>query len=169
MVQGEAAAIVGSRVERVNSRDDHGCFGCGRLNPYGLRLAFYRATGEEGVWAPFTPATEHEGFAGVTHGGIVSAVLDEAMGWVVFARGVWAVTGKLAVSFRRPVEIGMETRASAWVVSDGGRALQAAAELRRTDDAVLLAEGTATFIRVPEDQARAWQARYLVGADGAES
>lgn len=169
MVQGDAAAIEPNGAERVNGRDDHGCFGCGRLNPYGLRLAFYQATGDEGVWAPFTPAPEHEGFAGVTHGGIISAVLDEAMGWVVFARGIWAVTGKLAVSFRRPVETGVATRASAWVVSDRGRALQAAAELRRAEDAVLLAEGMATFIRVPEDQARAWQARYLVGTDGGES
>ena len=102
----------------------------------------------------------------MTHGGIVTAVLDEAMGWVIFARGIWAVTGKLAVTFRRPVEIGVTTRASARIVADRGKVIQATGELRRSDDGVLLAEGTATFIRVPEDQARAWQARYVAGAGG---
>jgi acyl-coenzyme A thioesterase PaaI-like protein len=163
----EAGAITSSSAEPVNGRDDHGCFGCGRLNPHGLRLAFYRNPDEERIWASFTPATEHEGFAGVTHGGIVTVVLDEAMGWVIFDRGIWAVTGKLSVTFRRPVETGMATRVRAWVISDRGRALQAAGEVRREDDEALLAEGTATFVRVPEEQARMWQARYVGGtSDG---
>ena len=152
----------------MNGRDDHGCFGCGRLNPHGLRLAFYRTPDEERIWASFTPATVHEGFAGVTHGGIVTAVLDEAMGWVIVDRGIWAVTGKLAISFRRPVEAGVATRVSAWVVAARGRGVQAAGELRRDDDDTLLAEGTATFIRVPEETARAWQARYVGGRSDDE-
>jgi acyl-coenzyme A thioesterase PaaI-like protein len=165
VVQGDI--IESTRAERVNGRDDHRCFGCGRLNPHRLRLAFYRNPDEERIWASFTPATEHEGFAGVTHRGIVTAVLDEAIGWVIFDRGIWAVTGKLSVTFRRPVETGVATRVRAWVISDRGRAFQAAGEVRREDDEALLAEGTATFIRVPEEQARIWQARYVGGtSDG---
>ena len=47
------------------------------------------------------------------------------------------------------------------LVADRGRLLEAAGELRRERDNLLLAEATATFVRVPETQAREWRARYL--------
>lgn len=146
--------------ERLNRRDDHGCFGCGHLNPIGLRLDLRRTEDGAGVWACFTPGAEHEGFAGIAHGGIVTAVLDEVMGWAVFARGVWAVTAKLAVSFWAPVEVGQPTRATGWVFADRGRLLDVRVELRGEPHGPLLAEATATFARVPERRALAWQARY---------
>lgn len=141
--------------------DDHRCFGCGRLNPNGLRLAFYAEADGSGVWAPFTPAPDHEGYAGVTHGGIVSTVLDEVMAWALYGRGVWAVTARIGVAFRAPVEVGVPTRATGRLVADRGRLLELAGELRRATDGRLLAEATATFARVPEAQARAWRERYL--------
>lgn len=116
----------------------------------------------EGVSAVFTPTRLHEGFTGMTHGGITTAVLDEAMGWAVFARDVWAVTARMEVAFRQPVEIGVPTRVSGRVVADRGRLLDVAAELRREADDALLASATATFARVPAAQAAAWRARYLV-------
>jgi acyl-coenzyme A thioesterase PaaI-like protein len=146
----------------INSRDDHYCFGCGRLNPHGLRLRFTVTVDGEGVQAPFTPAREHEGFTELVHGGIISAALDEAMGWAVYVRNIWAVTGRLAVSFRRPVEVGVPTVVVGKVVSDRGRVVDTAAELRRADDGTVLASATATFVRVPEDQAEAWRQRYGV-------
>ena len=142
-------------------RDDHGCFGCGRLNPHGLRLRFAATADGEGVWAPFTPRSVDEGFAGVVHGGIVTAVLDEAMAWALYARGVWAMTGRIEVRFRRPVEIGVPTRATGRLVADRGRALEVAGDVRCEADGVVLAEATATFVRVPAEQARAWEERYL--------
>ena len=150
-----------SLAPRLNVRDDHHCFGCGRLNPHGLQLDFYPLADGDGLWATFTPTQVHEGFAGVVHGGIVTAVLDEIMGWAVFVRGAWAVTGRLTISFRKPVEVGVPTRAVGRVVADRGRLLDVAAELRRAADDLLLADATATFARVPEEQARAWRERYL--------
>src|SRR3712207_4588107 len=146
----------GGEGERLNVRDDHGCFGCGHLNPHGLRLDFYRTADGGGLWTPFTPRPEHEGFASVVHGGIVTAVLDEVMGWAVFARGVWAVTGKIAVTFRKPAAVGVPARATGRIAADRGRLLEVAAELRREADGVVLAEASATFVRVPEAQARVW-------------
>ena len=146
---------------RLNARADHGCFGCGRLNPHGLHLRFYEAGDGNGVWTPFTPGIEHEGFVGVVHGGIVTAVLDEVMAWALYAHGVWAVTGRIEVRFRRPVEVEVPTRASGRVVADRGRALEVAGEVRREADGQLLASATAAFVRVPEEQARAWRDRYV--------
>ena len=147
--------------QRLAIRDDHRCFGCGRLNPHGLHLAFYALPDGSGLWTPFTPTPDHEGFQGIAHGGIVTALLDEVMGWTVFARDVWAVTARIAVDFRHPVAVGVPTRAIGRVVADRRRLLDAAAELRRDHDDLLLATATATFVRVPASQAAAWRDRYL--------
>ena len=145
-------------------RDDHWCFGCGQQNPIGLRLPFCEEDGTGRVWAPWTPLREHQGFEGIAHGGLITTVLDEVMGWVIYLRELWAVTGTINVRFRKPVEIGVPTRAVAWVVKEAGRKIDVAAELRRESDGLLLAEATAIFIRVPEAQATAWQGRYVATA-----
>jgi acyl-coenzyme A thioesterase PaaI-like protein len=146
--------------DRLAVRDDHYCFGCGQLNPHGLHLHFFMNEGGNGVWAPWTPAREHEGFTGIAHGGIITTVLDEVMGWALYEKNIWAVTGRIAVSFRKPVEIGVATRASAQILNDFGRKLDLAAEIRREADGLMLAEATAVFVRVNEDLAANWKARY---------
>jgi acyl-coenzyme A thioesterase PaaI-like protein len=144
----------------MNVRDDHHCFGCGRLNSHGLQLTFYQ--GEDGsLWAPWTPDQKHEGYTGIAHGGVITAVLDEVMAWTVYSKQIWAVTGRINVTFRKPVEMGVPTRATGRIVTDRGRLLEMAASLHRASDELLLAEATATFIRVPEEQASAWRERYL--------
>jgi acyl-coenzyme A thioesterase PaaI-like protein len=142
-------------------RDDHWCFGCGADNPIGLKLRFFSDEATGRVWAPWTPERPHQGFEGIVHGGLITTVLDEVMGWVVYARNIWAVTGTLSVRFRKPVEIGVPTRAIAWVERDAGRKIDVAGELRRASDDLLLASATAIFIRVPKEQAAAWQGRYI--------
>ena len=54
------------------------CFVCGTDNPHGLGAVFYD-DGEK-VWTELTPALHHQGWPGVLHGGIISAVLDETIG-----------------------------------------------------------------------------------------
>lgn len=146
---------------RLNVRDDHYCFGCGRLNPWGLKLSFYESADGAGLWAPWTPVRQHEGYDGIAHGGIITAVLDEVMAWTAYQQRIWAVTGKIAVNFRRPVEIGVPTRAIGRIISDRGRILELAGELRRESDGAVLAAATGTFVRVPEEKARDWQRRYI--------
>ncbi len=148
---------------RIGVRADHHCFGCGRLNACGLQLSFYDDPETGGVWAPWTPDRRHEGYDGIAHGGVITAVLDEVMAWTAYRHRIWAVTGKLTVTFRRPVEIGEPVRAAGRVVADRGRVLDLAGTIHRQRDGLLLAEATATFFRVPEDQARAWEARYIRG------
>jgi uncharacterized protein (TIGR00369 family) len=142
-------------------RDDHGCFGCGRLNPHGLRLRFAAMADGSGVWAAFTPRPEDEGYGGMVHGGIVTTLLDEAMAWAISTRGIWAVTAKIEVRFRRPVAIGSPLRALGRLAADRGRLIETAGEVRRDVDGELLAEATATFARVSAEQERVWRERYL--------
>ena len=140
-------------------REDHWCFGCGRQNPIGLKMTFFEDA--NGVWSPWTPAREHQGYEGIVHGGLITTVLDEVMGWAIYVRKLWAVTGTINVRFRKPVRIGDVLTARAWVESVTGRKVDVRAHLVRDADSEVLAEGSAIFIRVSEEQATSWQGRYF--------
>lgn len=144
--------------ERVNTTTDHGCFGCGEQNSIGLKLAFYRHG--DGVRATFVPEREHEGYTNVTHGGIISTVLDEAMSWAVIASGRLAMTTRMEIQFRRPVTVGQKVEVVAEVSRDRGRIVEARAEIR-AEDGTVLAGATGSFIRVSEALQREWEERYL--------
>jgi acyl-coenzyme A thioesterase PaaI-like protein len=140
---------------------DHNCFGCGALNPIGLHLRFYALDDGEGVWAPWMPTSEYEGYGGMIHGGIISTLMDEILAWSLYARDTWAVTARLNTTFRKPVRIGESVRLVGRIVRDRGRLIELHGEIRRESDDALLAESEATFMRVPPEQAERWNRQYL--------
>jgi uncharacterized protein (TIGR00369 family) len=146
-----------AREELVNSASDHGCFGCGERNPIGLHLKFRRVDGA--VQAEFTPKPVYEGYAAMMHGGIVSTLLDEAMSWAVIDQGNLAVTAKMDIEFKRPVPVTEPLLVSGRVVRDRRRLVEASGELRSTSGE-LLASASAIFMRVSEEQQRAWEGIY---------
>lgn len=152
--------------ERVNRVTDHGCFGCGELNTIGLKLKFYRDA-EGGVRTRFTPRIEHEGYQRMTHGGIISTVLDEAMSWAVVSSGQLAVTAKMEVRFRRPVMVEEPIDVHAWVTRDRGRTIQTAAEMY-DQSGEQLASATGSFMRVSESQQEAWHELYFGTDQGSD-
>lgn len=149
----------GSIARQLAVREDHWCFGCGRQNPIGLKMTFFE-DGEQ-VWAPWTPLREHQGYEGIVHGGLITTVLDEVMGWAIYVRKLWAVTGTINVRFRKPVRVGDDLVARAWVESIAGRKVEVRATLAHAETGEVLSEGSAIFIRVSEDQAAQWQGRYF--------
>lgn len=146
-----------SRRELVNTSSDHGCFGCGDQNPIGLRLKFHRV--DEDVQATFLPSKNHEGYAAMMHGGIVSTLLDEAMSWAVIDRGHLAVTAKMDVVFKRPVPVTVPLLVIGRVERDRQRLVEAAGEVRSMSGE-LLASARGVFMRVSEAQQRAWEGIY---------
>lgn len=144
-------------------RFDHACFGCGDENPIGLHLQFSRTA--DGVRAAFTAVPAHQGFDAIVHGGIISAVLDEAMAWATTSAGVWTVTAEMSVRFKRPLSVGESTTVTSRVTENRRRVLATSAELTRDRDGAVIASATATFVRVSDAVARAWESRYL--QDGA--
>jgi acyl-coenzyme A thioesterase PaaI-like protein len=147
-----------NRPER--SEEDHNCFGCGRLNEHGLQLDLVPDPDGDGVRAAFVPPVRTEGYTGMVHGGIITTVLDEVMAWSLYRHNIWAVTGSLTTRYRKPIPLGEQTTARGFLVRDRGRAIEVRGEIRRDADGALLADATATFVRVPESQARTWQERY---------
>ena len=145
----------------LNRAADHHCFGCGEQNPHGLRLKFYRRDRPEGgVYTDWIPTPTEEGYVGMVHGGLISTVCDEVMAWACYAQEIWGMTGRLSVRFRQPVHVGASYRATGWVVSSRGRMIEVAAEMRDGRTGQLVAEATAQFIRVSDNQSAAWAVRY---------
>ncbi len=128
----------------------HGCFGCGRDNPCGVALEF-TYDGEK-VLATYTPKEVHVGFKGVVHGGVITALLDEAMWWAVAARHRKnTFTAQLSVEFKKPVEHGKSYLVEGEVVEERrGRVFLA--QGRVTDqEGNLCARGEGTFLKAPKE------------------
>jgi acyl-coenzyme A thioesterase PaaI-like protein len=127
------------------------CYACGDLNPIGLHLEF-KMDGEWAV-AQFVAMQEHQGYPGYVHGGIVSSLLDEAMGWATYGRGIWALTGKLETRFRDIVPTNELLIVRGKIERDRGRTIEVIAELR-DNDGKLLADSKGLMFRATGDQAR---------------
>jgi acyl-coenzyme A thioesterase PaaI-like protein len=139
------------------------CYGCGEANPQGLQIDF-RVEGTAAVGS-FRARTLHQGFPGLVHGGITAAALDEAMGWAVFAAGIWAVTARMEVRYRHPLPLDQELTVKGEVTRDRGRRVEVVAQILGAEDQ-LLAEADAVFMRVKEERARELAAFYLGRIEG---
>jgi acyl-CoA thioesterase FadM len=82
------------------------------------------------------------------------------MAWATYEGGVWSMTARLEVRFRKPVQIGSEVVVHGRIVNIRGKVVETAGEIRDAGGAIL-AEATATFIRVPAETAAAWEQRYF--------
>jgi acyl-coenzyme A thioesterase PaaI-like protein len=138
------------------------CYACGDLNPIGLQLKFRM----EGDWAiaDFIARPEHQGYPGYVHGGLISTLLDEAIGWATYGKGIWALTGKLETRFKAIVPTGEPLQVRAVITNDRGRTLDATAELTDAQGKVL-ADAKALMFRATGEQAKLIQqaARAMTG------
>lgn len=91
------------------------CFGCGKTNPVGLKLTFDRQG--ELMHAEFTPQPEHQGYPGMTHGGIIATLLDEIMANALFQRGIFVVTAEMTVRYIHKVPTGKKVHLYSRIVS----------------------------------------------------
>ena len=63
------------------------------------------------------------------HGGLVAAVLDDAMTNCLFAHRIVAMTAQLTIRYLRPVRTGRAAFVRAWVVKSSSRLQMVAADL----------------------------------------
>jgi acyl-coenzyme A thioesterase PaaI-like protein len=83
--------------------DDGNCFACGPTNPIGMHVHFDR-DGDD-VVSRLSLAPVYQGWRGIAHGGIVMALLDEAMAHAAGFAGHRGVTAAVNVRFRKPVPL----------------------------------------------------------------
>jgi uncharacterized protein (TIGR00369 family) len=80
------------------------CYVCDLSNPLGLRVAFRLEDGK--AVGRFIPQPEHQSFEDITHGGVVSALLDAAMNRILLFHSVKAKTARLKIRFKNEAKIG---------------------------------------------------------------
>lgn len=84
-----------------------GCFVCGHSNIHGLQVQFY--VEDNSVRVDLNFARHFNSFPNITHGGILSSILDEAMGWSAFIFSdieTFLFTRELTVTYKRNAPIG---------------------------------------------------------------
>lgn len=92
------------------------CFVCSDGHPHGLQIRF-RHTGTGVVSLCRVPGS-YCGFDGMVHGGIISALMDEAAAYALFARhGKLGVTREMTVRFLKPVRTDTDIRVEARIVA----------------------------------------------------
>ena len=83
------------------------CFGCGPGNVAGLSMHFYS---DNKSVISYVSVPEHFcGWENIVHGGIVSTILDEIMGWTaIFLLKKAALTKRMTIDFLKPVIVKQE-------------------------------------------------------------
>jgi uncharacterized protein (TIGR00369 family) len=89
------------------------CFICGDESAKGFHIHFH--PDDNGVYARYTCQRYHEGWPGIQHGGVTSAILDEASGYIPHFMNVPTVTAALNITFHAPILVGehLEVRSKA--------------------------------------------------------
>ncbi len=134
-------------MELNDTTDYQRCFVCGQQNPCGLQMVFRLE--EDSIVSDFRPREEHQGFPGVIHGGIIAAVLDEALNRtsMLTSKPTWTLTGRLNVRYRRYVPYGPLLRVRARLETQRERIVTANGQLTLAEDEdEILAEGSGTFM-----------------------
>ena len=130
--------------------DANNCFVCGPHNPIGLKLSF--TIDEDNICrSQFTPAENHCGYDGVTHGGIVFSALDDVMANWLFLKGFKAFTAKCEIRYRDALPIGTPVRLEGHCLKKRARLTQMRGLLIREDTEDVVAEAEASFMLSTEE------------------
>ncbi len=136
------------------------CYGCGRLNEHGYRLAT-RWDGEESV-TRFTPAPYHTAIPGVVYGGLLASIVDchstgTAAAALYRAEGRAldsepphrCVTGQLLVRYRQPTPLGPPVEVRGVVAAIDGRRVTVVS--RVLVGGIVTVEAEVIAFEMPED------------------
>jgi acyl-coenzyme A thioesterase PaaI-like protein len=135
------------------------CYGCGRLNEYGLQIKSYW-DGEAAV-CTFHPKAHHIAVPGYVYGGLIASIIDCHCTGTAAAAAYRAegramdteptlrfLTGSLHVDYVRPTPLGVPLEVRASVKEIKGRKVVVAATL--SAEGKVCARGEVVAIQVPE-------------------
>jgi uncharacterized protein (TIGR00369 family) len=122
------------------------CWICGEKNEEGLQLTFSLDEDAKTIQTSFIPTKTYQGYDGIVHGGILSALLDEAMAKLAFELGYNAVTAMLNVRFKNPAKVG-ERLVVRGEITGVNRKLVLAQATIHGESGRLIAEGNSKLVR----------------------
>lgn len=85
-------------------RNDQHCFCCGQDNDKGLKLKFKYSEEGESETSLIVPKY-FTGWENLTHGGLISMLLDETMAHACIGSKLVGVTAELTVRFKKPLPV----------------------------------------------------------------
>ncbi len=101
--------------------------------------------------AEFIPNKSHQGWSGIVHGGIISCLLDEAMGYATYFEGIVCLTAKMQIRIRRPALIGEPLIITSSITRRTKRLVETRAAIA-LKDGTPVAESTATMFVIDSKQ-----------------
>ncbi|MEA3362784.1 MAG: PaaI family thioesterase [Thermodesulfobacteriota bacterium] len=130
-------------LKKIVSRDAH-CFGCSQKNPYGLKMQFY--ADDNALYSWLSVPNHLCGWDGIVHGGVISTMLDEIMGWsAIYSLRRIIMTKTMTVDFFKPVYIEDKLRVEGRVIEQTSeREAIIEGKLYKGDD-ILCAQTRGTF------------------------
>ncbi|TAL23476.1 MAG: PaaI family thioesterase [Nitrospirae bacterium] len=132
-------------MEPIKLEDDNYCFACGKKNPCGLKLSFNYSNGK--LTSEFTPSKIYQGYKDITHGGIITTILDEAMIQAAIAEGLNPVTAEIKVRFKKPLLGDGKTLVEAEITKRGSKLIEATSRLLLKSDGSVIAEASSKLIQ----------------------
>ena len=125
-------------------------FVSGVENPKGMKMV--PIIKDRKIYAKYIFEKSFEGGPGLVHGGILSTVLDDMMGYATFTQNLFCVTANLNVNFRAPSPVDKEFELYAWVKEVDGNKVYAESVIQSENAIHVEADGL--FINIGQDGAR---------------
>lgn len=92
-------------LQTIPNSDNQTCFACGSQNPHGLKMDF--STDGKRVYSFMQVSSTMTGWDQTVHGGILSTILDEIMGWsVIYLLKKIGMTQSITVQFNKAIQTG---------------------------------------------------------------
>lgn len=126
-------------------RDDGRCFICGKDNPIGLKAVFRTDPARRRAETHICIGEQFQGWQGITHGGIISALLDEICAQACMCSGLQVVTSELKIRFREAIPSGSTVTVTGEVIGERRRLVDAKGRIEL--DGKLMAEAEVTLFR----------------------
>jgi len=130
--------------DTLRAKENDYCIICGQKNHSGLQVK-YEILPDGKVYGLWIPSRHYEGLKGIIHGGILSAIADEAMSKSIIARNIEALTMKLEIRFHHYVTAGDTLVIEGWITRQHKRKILTEAIItKETGEKVL--QGSAVFL-----------------------
>ncbi|MGB9082678.1 MAG: PaaI family thioesterase [Desulfuromonadaceae bacterium] len=125
--------------------DDGRCFICGKDNPIGFKAEFTINPERRRAETRVRIDEVFQGWQGITHGGIISALLDEICAQACLGYGLTVVTSEINIRFRAPVPTGSVVTVIGEVVGERRRLVDVKGRLEL--DGKVMAEAEVIMFR----------------------
>lgn len=102
------------------------------------------------LYGEFTPKKEHQGYPGMTHGGIIATLLDEVMANALFTQGIFVVTAEMTVRYLHKVPTGQKVYLYSRIVSHHKRLYEVEGWLE-DETGKELARGTSKMLAIKKE------------------